>query len=1162
MELKANEYRAACRGCHGGCVHILTVEKGRVVKVRPDPDAPLSRGKACTKGVSIIEQMYHPDRVIHPMKRIGPKGSGRWQRITWDEALDTIAARLTELREKYGPECVALFTGTGRHHMAHFWRFSHVLGTPNGASSGPLICLDPRVHAGRWTSGVYCSVDYYGEKKPGGILVWGSNPAVSGADGEVQWHIKNAVKAGTPIIVVDPRPTELTPYAAQWLRLRPGTDGALALGILNVILSEKLYDKEFVDKWTFGLKELEERCREYPVEKVAEITWVPKGQIVAAARLIASIHPLSLEWGCAIEQGINAIQTCRALFILMGITGNYDVPGGFVEGQDVAPTADILMDRLSPEMKAKCLSGGLPHTSKAPMAHQRAVLKAMHDGTPYPIRALLIHANNSLLSLPDSQYVYESLSKLEFMVCMDFFRTPTAELADIFLPAALWPELDEVFSMPEFSEQAVLCMQKVAQVGECRSDEEVFLELSRRMGLDYGADSMEEILNGQLAEMGRRHPELAGMTFEKFKKIGYLQPQRVYYGYEKRGGFPTPSGKFELYSHALEAEGGDPLPFWQEVAESPAARPDLAAEYPLVLTTGGRKQQYFISNNRQIRSLRKQAPFPLVTMHPDTGAAYGIGEGDWVYIETPRGKITQKAHFLPEMDRRVVNCEMGWWYPEAGAPDYGWRESNVNVLTRSEGEKAFDPCFGSYELRGLLCRISLNPDRSIEARYYASPYYQHLPADDTSHSIVIDPDKCILCGECVEVCRRVQSVGALEIVTRGQDTYVAPVNALHMDQGRCVGCGQCRANCPAGGIQIKSSLARVKAALADPAVMVIAQVAPSVRVGVSRAFGLPKGENVMDRLTAAMKRAGFDRVHDTTFAADLTIVEEGNELLQVLSSGEKRPLFTSCCPAWVRFCEGEYPELAKYISTTRSPQQMMGAVLRETYAAPESRGGRRPFFVSVMPCTAKKDEITRKESTTYGRRDVDCVLTSSELLDLLRDREVDPMDCKPCKPDAPYGTGSGGGVIFGATGGVTEAALRYLMPEFGPAEQKAIAQSGVRGSGGIKELGLDFQGRRLHIAVASGLANGRALLERVKAGEHFDLIEVMACPGGCVMGGGQPAEVYRMAQNWRARAGGLYDADAVSAMARANDNPEIAQAERDVVRGRNHDLLHRNFAAR
>lgn len=714
--------KAACRGCHGGCMYLLTVEDGRLVKAVPDREGPLNRGRGCVKGMSIIEQVYHPDRLTAPRRRVGERGSGRWETISWDEAMDEIAEKMGDIREHYGPEALAIISGTGRHHLSQFWRFGNVLGTPNATSSGALICLGPRKNAGDLTAGHFAGVDYYGPVKPAGILVWGANPAVSGADGELQWHIRDAQRAGTPLIVVDPQPTELARKAALWLRLRPGTDGALALAILNVIFEENLYDREFCENWCHGFDELRQRCARWSPERAEGVTWVGAEQIRQAARLLASIKPLSLEWGCAVEQSTNAFQTCRAIFMIPGVLGNYDVPGGFVESMEIAPTEYPLFERLSPEAAAKGLMGGYPQNDgrMGPklFAHPHLVLDSMKTGRPYKIRGLFSNANNTLLSVADSRHTYECLKCLDYFVYMDFFMTPTAELADIVLPAALWPEVDSLFCMPEFGDQAVLAMRKVIQVGQCRSDEDFMRELCEKMGLDYGAASQEELLDQSLAEMGRRRPEYAGLTWEKFRDMGAIEPERTYYNYRARGRFDTPTGKFELWSTRTEQAGGDPLPDWSEVPESPVSRPDLAQRYPLILTTGGRIQQYFISNNRQIKSLRRQAPFPVAALHPDTAAEAGIREGDWIWIENQRGRVTQKARLEPDMDRRVVNAQMGWWYPEAGAPGYDWELSNVNILTTAA--PPCDPVNGAYQLRALLCRVYPNPEgERIEARYRA-----------------------------------------------------------------------------------------------------------------------------------------------------------------------------------------------------------------------------------------------------------------------------------------------------------------------------------------------------------------------------------------------------------------------------------------------------------
>ena len=1154
MKLQPNEYRAACRGCHGGCVHILTVENGKVVGIRPDPDSPLNRGHMCAKGASIIEQMYHPDRLLYPMKRIGPRGSGQWERISWDEALDTIAARLSELKEQHGPECISTITGTGRHLVSYLTRFGKALGTPNVASAGAIICLGPRKNAGYSTSGIYNCVDYYGEVDPACIVVWGSNPTISGADGEMQWHPKRCARNGTKFIVIDPQKTELAEQAELWLRLRPGTDGALALGILNVIIQEDLYDHDFVENWTYGFEELKERCAQYDLDRVSEITWVPKEQILQAARMMAGVKPMSLEWGCAFEQSFNAMQTCRAIYMIPALTGNYDVPGGFIEGQR------LVSIRREPQDPGKNLINDFPYRDLRQCANPHQVLDAIKMGRPYRIRAMLSFANNSVLSLPDSRRVYESLSELEFFVCSDIFMTPTAELADIVLPAALWPELDCVFYMPEYSEQALLCQQKLVQVGECRPDEDVFIELCRRMGLDYGADSQKELIDQELAKVGRRCPEVEGMTFDKLKELGYYMPKHTYYGYKLRGGFPTPTGKFEFWSKEVEQLGGDPLPLWIEPPVTPVSRPDLKRQFPYILTTGGRRMQYFISNNRQITSLRRQYPFPLVRMHPDTAAANGIQEGDWVYIRTFRGRITQKAKLEPDMDPRVINCDFGWWYPEAGAPNYGWDESNVNVLTSCDD--GCDDYIGSYQLRGLLCNIYKNENCTIEERYYNSPLFAPPAEEVGSPCIEIDRSKCILCGECVRTCHQVQSVGALDIRTVNGITQVVPSgNAL--SDSDCVGCGQCRAACTTGALHIKTDIDRVQEALADEHTLVAVQVAPSVRVGVGGKLGFTEGENSMAKIIGALRCLGFDRVYDTVFSADLTVVEESHEFLDRLESGENLPLLTSCCPAWVKFCEDHWPQYSSHISTCRSPQQMLGAVIRAWLREQEQITDKKIVVVSIMPCTAKKAEILQPESKTNGIQDIDYSLTTEEFLSMMEQAGLNADSCPDEEADAPFHSGSGSGTLFGATGGVTEAVLRYLSPKLGFETADWIETSGVRGFSGIKTLEIRHKERTVRAAVVSGLSNANALLERVASGtEHYDLIEVMACPGGCIMGGGQPVDSYRIYQDRDNRGSGLYCTDGVSSTKASQDNTQLRQVWAQLIQNREHELLHRNFSQR
>ena len=1147
------EFKAACRGCHGGCIHILTVEDGKVTRVRPDPEGPLNNGHACTKGITIIEQMYHPDRLLHPLKRIGERGSGKWEQISWDEALDTIAEKLTSLSGQYGPETIATITGTGRHMVPYLWRFSQAIGTPNITSAGALICLGPRKNAGYSTSGTYGCVDYYGEVDPKCIVAWGANPTTSGADGELQWHPRRCAQNGTKFIVIDPQKTELAEKADLWLRLRPGTDGALAMGLINIIIEEDLYDHEFVENWSYGFDKLKERAKSFTAERVSRTTWIPEDQLYAAARLMAKETPMTLEWGCAIDQSFNSTQTCRAIYMLPALLGSYDVPGGFVESKHITPTK---RDPIAPDSK---LINDFPGKSLKPYAHPHEVLDAIRTGMPYKVRAMLSFGNNAVVSLPDSQRVYDSLKELEFFVCMDLFMTPTAELADIVLPAALWPELDCIFTMPEFAEHTILCQQKLVQVGECKADEEVFIELCRRMGKDYGAETQKDLLNSQLAEMSTRFPELTGVTFDMLKEKGFYTPRRRYYNYKERGGFPTPTGKYEFYSKEIESLGGDPLPDWYEPPVTPISRPDLKRQFPYILTTGGRRQQYFITNNRQIKSLRRQYPFPLARLHPDTAAANGIKDGDWIFIRSFNGRITQKAKLDPEMDPRVVNVDFGWWYPEAEDPEHGFKESNANVLTSCDN--GCDSYMGSYQLRGLLCNIYKNEDCKIEERYYNSKYYSEPLPNFTSPSIEIDRSKCVLCGECVRTCRDVQGIGVLEITTINGETAVRTKGNSMLESG-CVGCGQCRAACFSQAMHIKSNIEMVQDALKDPDTMVVAQIAPSVRVGLAGRLGFKKDENAMPRIIGGLRRLGFSQVVDTVFSADLTVIEEGNEFLERLQNGGKLPLLTSCCPAWVKYCEEKHPEFAGNISTCRSPQQMLGAVLRKWYERPENNGGKRVVSVSIMPCTAKKAEILRPESTTDGVQDVDYSLTTTELAQMFEEAGLNHDTCPASIADVPFSMGSGAGTIFGATGGVTEAVLRYLSPALGFTDFKWIEESGVRGPEGIKSAVVNFEGGSVRIAVVSGLANAGKVLDLVKQGKvNYDLIEVMACPGGCVMGGGQPADIYETYRNRDSRSTALYHIDSGSLVSASQDNTQVSALYDSWLHGMEHHLLHRNFEA-
>lgn len=427
--------------------------------------------------------------------------------------------------------------------------------------------------------------------------------------------------------------------------------------------------------------------------------------------------------------------------------------------------------------------------------------------------------------------------------------------------------------------------------------------------------------------------------------------------------------------------------------------------------------------------------------------------------------------------------------------------------------------------------------------------------DLSSPSIVRDPNKCILCGDCVRACEELQGIGALGFAFRGTDAMVMPAFNKKISETQCVNCGQCRVYCPTGAISIRTNMDEVWDALSDPDVRVVAQIAPAVRVAVGDAFGLPKGRSVMGKIVNVLHRMGFDEVYDTTFSADLTIMEETAEFLERVKKGENLPLLTSCCPAWVKFVTDQYQDFVPNISTCRSPQGMMSAVIKEYFRDPEHSKGKKTFMVSIMPCTAKKMEIKRPNSFTKGEQDTDVVLTTTELIRMINNTGIDFASLAPEACDMPFGFGSGGGVIFGVTGGVTEAVLRRLCPEHTKAAMDDIAECGVRGEEGIKEFSIPYEGMEVKICVVNGLANARIVMDKVKSGEaQYHLIEVMACRRGCIMGGGQPTRAGVRTKSARMR--GLYNADNTTIIKKSDENPMVLELYEGLLKGKEHELLH------
>ncbi len=430
---------------------------------------------------------------------------------------------------------------------------------------------------------------------------------------------------------------------------------------------------------------------------------------------------------------------------------------------------------------------------------------------------------------------------------------------------------------------------------------------------------------------------------------------------------------------------------------------------------------------------------------------------------------------------------------------------------------------------------------------------QEPKRDDSSLCIAKDQNKCILCGDCVRMCHEIQDVGAIDFARRGSKMTIATAFNIPLAESNCVGCGQCAAVCPTGALTVRNDTERLWKDLDDDNNLMTVQIAPAVRVAIGRQFGLGEGENAMGMIVAALRRMGFDEVFDTSTGADLTILEEGKELLERLEKGGTFPMFTSCCPAWINFVERKHPELVPNLSTCRSPMQMLASVIKEQYKTVY----RRVVHVAVMPCTAKKFEAARQEFDRDGRPAVDYVITTQELIQMIKEAGLVFNELEAEAVDASLGTMSGAGVIFGVTGGVTEAVLRRVSSDKSPTALRRIALTGVRGMKGVKETVIPAGGRELRIAIVSGLGNASNLIEKMRTGQaKYDFIEVMACPGGCVSGAGQP---YVPEAQREVRGKGLYSADKLCGIRRAEDNPLMLSLYRGLLKNRTHELLHVHY---
>ena len=765
-------------GCHGGCGVLAHIKDGKLVKIEGDREHPWNQGRLCARVLAMTQYVEHPDRLTKPLKRVGKRGEGKWKEISWEEALDLVEKRMKKIREDFGPESVIFSMGTGRDIGPWICMLAYAFGSPNVmfALSGNA-CYSPRIAAVDMIQGDYCVFDAgqwlpdrYDDprfKVPECMIVWGYNIHATCPDNLFGHWIVDLMKRGTKIISVDPRLSWFASRSKKWLQIRPGTDSALAMGLLNVIINEHLFDRTFVERWTnaphlirtdtgrlvrecdltpegsadnfvawdqarqkpaiwdvsevayktpsaipalSGTFEIPMKggyvvtCRtvwdafcdevnEYPLDKVEEITWVPARDIAETARFYATSKPAAIQWGVPIDMTPAVTPLCQAIATLWAITGNLDVPGGNVISRYAFDAVAYALPGATGVIKLKNkdqdkLRIGAdrygPFHNFIWRTQTDLTIDQILSGEPYPIKGMWIQTCNPLSGIGmDPKRWLEALKRLDFIVTVDLFMTPTAQHSDVVLPAATFLEKEGIRTwwVPLQS------INKAMSVGDCRPDVEINFELARRFDPDFRWEDIHALFDDIIRP--------SGLTFEQLQEKGWVfppdgHPSSPYHRYKKgllrqdgKPGFQTPTGRFEIYSTLREGWGLEPLPHHEEPPFTPVSRPDLSKEFPLILSTGRRSPAFFHSEHRMIPWLREIDPDPVVEIHPDTANDCGIGTGEWVWIENWMGRAKFKAKVTRVVPRWMVMAAHGWWFPERKGEEpslYGTWESNINLL--------------------------------------------------------------------------------------------------------------------------------------------------------------------------------------------------------------------------------------------------------------------------------------------------------------------------------------------------------------------------------------------------------------------------------------------------------------------------------------------------
>lgn len=673
---------------HGGCGIIAGVKGNRIIRIKGDPDGYLNKGHICVKGMNAAGLIDHPARLRHPVRRVGARGEGKWERISWDDALDTVCDNLRLIRESHGAKSVAFCQGMpkGMEHFALI-RLANTFGSPNVVGNQD-ICHAPREFSGKHTCGFYPVPDL--RNKTELVISWGSNNLRTNEEGAICSQIIERLREGAGLIVIDPMKTLLAEKARYWLQIRPGTDNALALAFLNVIINEKLYDIDFVEKWTHGFNDFSRHVMEYTPERMSEITWVPAGLIRDAARAYALAHPASILWGNALEHNVNAFDTLRAITCLMAVTGNLDVQGGNIHANepDILRLGKLVRADMLPSKKTDMISahcGVIPGMMTIPPTlYRRAIL----EGRPYPVKGAYIMGANPLLTYGDSQMTHDAIMKLDFLAVSDIFMTPTALFADIVMPAASAFEFNDI-GHAGLGHGYILARPKVVDPpDECWPEIKIVNEIGKRLtSKELWFDDYNEFLDELLRP--------SGISFKEFAELGHMEGPAIYRKYLKNG-FKTPTGKVELVLSRSRELKLPAMPGFTGLPDN--EKPD----FPLVLT--GKKDRFYPHSSYRFHApLRRHSHVSTVEIHPDTAERYGIKGGDEVFIKTEKGEISQSARISDRIHPGVIYASYGWWFPESGIDaQYEWARSNYNILISADriGKE-----FGTPNIKGIGCSI-------------------------------------------------------------------------------------------------------------------------------------------------------------------------------------------------------------------------------------------------------------------------------------------------------------------------------------------------------------------------------------------------------------------------------------------------------------------------